>query len=89
MKPQPFLESYFLNQPPLKTLWLLFEADRPRLLLAAVSFVIKHSPVWLLPLLTANLIDVVVEDRPIAELWWNALLLVLLIFQNIPCTFCT
>ncbi len=84
MKPQPFLESYFLNQPPLKTLWLLFEADRPRLLLAAVSFVIKHSPVWLLPLLTANLIDVVVEDRPIAELWWNALLLVLLIFQNMP-----
>ncbi len=81
---QPFLESYFLCKSPLKTLWLLFEADRPRLLVAAVAFVIKHSPVWLLPLLTANIIDVVVEQKPIAELWWNALLLTLLLFQNMP-----
>ncbi len=81
---QPFLESYFLGKSPLTTLWLLFDADRPRLLVAAVAFVIKHSPVWLLPLLTANIIDVVVEQKPIAELWWNALLLVLLLFQNMP-----
>ncbi len=81
---QPFLESYFLGKSPFKTLWLLFDADRPRLILAAVAFVIKHSPVWLLPLLTANIIDVVVEQKPIADLWWNALLLALLIFQNMP-----
>lgn len=84
MKSQPFLESYFVNQHPLKTLWLLFDSDRPRLAVAVIAFVIKHSPVWLLPLLTANIIDVVVQQKPIADLWWNALLLVLLIFQNMP-----
>lgn len=84
MKPQPFLESYFINRHPLHTLWLLFGADRPRLVLAVIAFIIKHSPVWLLPLLTANIIDVVVQQKPIAELWWNALLLTLLIFQNMP-----
>lgn len=84
MKPQPFLESYFINRHPLHTLWLLFDADRPRLVVAVIAFVIKHSPVWLLPLLTANIIDVVVQQKPIAELWWNALLLALLIFQNMP-----
>lgn len=84
MKPQPFLESYFVNRHPLHTLWLLFESDRPRLVVAVIAFIIKHSPVWLLPLLTANIIDVVVQQKPIAELWWNALLLTLLIFQNMP-----
>lgn len=84
MKPQPFLESYFIHRHPLQTLWLLFDADRPRLVLAVIAFIIKHSPVWLLPLLTANIIDVVVAQKPIAELWWNALLLALLIFQNMP-----
>jgi len=84
MNSKPFLESYFQGKSPLKTLWLLFDADRPLLVLAAVAFVIKHSPVWLLPLLTANIIDVVVEQKPIADLWWNALLLALLIFQNMP-----
>lgn len=84
MSSQPFLESYFCGKSPRQTLWLMFDADRPRLFVAIVAFVIKHSPVWLLPLLTANIIDVVVEQRPIAELWWNALLLSLLIFQNMP-----
>ncbi len=84
MKSQPFLESYFINRHPLHTLWLLFDTDRPRLVVAVIAFVIKHSPVWLLPLLTANIIDVVVQHKPLAELWWNALLLALLIFQNMP-----
>jgi ATP-binding cassette subfamily B protein len=37
-----------------------------------------------MPLLTANIIDVVVSHRPIAQLWWNAAILVLLLGQNIP-----
>lgn len=37
-----------------------------------------------MPLLTTNLIDVAVQHRPIARLWRNALILVLLLLQNIP-----
>lgn len=78
------LEHHYQGETPLRTLWLLLESDRLRLLIAGIVFIVKHSPVWLLPLLTANIINVVVEHRPIAELWWNTLLLVLLLFQNIP-----
>ena len=78
------LEHHYQGEAPLRTLWLLFESDHLRLLIAGVVFIVKHSPVWLLPLLTANIINVVVSHRPIAELWWNTLILILLLFQNIP-----
>ncbi|GAP12604.1 ABC-type multidrug transport system, ATPase and permease component [Longilinea arvoryzae] len=81
---QPLLEHNYQGESPLRTLWFLFEGDRLHLLAATLLFVIKHSPVWLMPLLTAKIIDVVVQHRPIAELWWNALVLVVLLFQNIP-----
>jgi ATP-binding cassette subfamily B protein len=78
------LEHHYQGETPLRTLWLLFESDRLHLFIAMGVFFIKHSPVWLLPLLTANIIDIVIQHRPIAELWWNALILILLLFQNIP-----
>ncbi len=81
---QPLLEHNYQGESPLRTLWFLFESDRMHLLAAALVFIVKHSPVWLMPLLTANIIDVVVQRRPIAELWWNTLVLVVLFFQNIP-----
>lgn len=84
MNNQQLLEHRFQGETPLKTLWLLFSSDRIHLFIAMGVFLIKHSPVWLLPLLTANIIDIVVQHRPIAELWRNALILVLLLFQNIP-----
>lgn len=84
MNNQQLLEHHYQGETPLRTLWLLFESDHLRLFLAGLVFVVKHSPVWLLPLLTANIIDVLVQQRPIAELWWNALVLVLLLFQNMP-----
>jgi ATP-binding cassette subfamily B protein len=84
LKDQQLLEHHYRGETPLRTLWLLFESDHLRLLIASVVFIIKHSPVWLLPLLTANIIDVVVERQPIAGLWSNALVLGLLLFLNIP-----
>ncbi len=81
---QPLLEHNYQGESPLRTLWFLFAGDRLHLLAAMLFFIVKHSPVWLMPLLTANIIDVVVQHRSIAELWWNALVLVVLLFQNIP-----
>ena len=81
---QPLLEHNYQGESPLRTLWFLFEGDRLHLLIAALVFVVKHSPVWLMPLLTANIIDVLVQRGPLANLWWNALVMVLLFFQNIP-----
>ncbi|TLN14234.1 ABC transporter ATP-binding protein, partial [bacterium] len=81
---QPLIEHNYQGESPLRTLWFLFEGDRLHLLAATLVFVVKHSPVWLMPLLTANIIDVVVQHGPLADLWWNALVLVVLFFQNIP-----
>ena len=84
MNKQQLLEHEYQRETPLQSLWYLFKPERLHLLIAALVFLVKHSPVWLTPLLTANIIDVVVEHRAISELWWNAFILIVLLFQNIP-----
>jgi ATP-binding cassette, subfamily B, bacterial len=78
------LEHRYRGETPLRTLWYLLSDQRWRLLLAALIFVVKHSPVWLTPLLTANIINVVVQRRPLEGLWLNALALAVLLLQNVP-----
>lgn len=84
MTDQPLLEQRYRGEAPVKTLRLLFRPDRHHIYAAIVAFLIKHIPVWMLPLLTANMIDVVVQHKDISELWWNAFILLLLLFENIP-----
>jgi ATP-binding cassette subfamily B protein len=81
---QIFLDHSYQRATPLRTLWYFFEPERSHLFIAVIVFVVKHSPVWLMPLLTANIIDVVVQHRPISQLGWNAAILVVLLGQNIP-----
>ncbi len=78
------LEHRYQGEHPLKTLAYLFETERVRLAIAMVLHFIKHSPVWILPLLTADVIDIVVQHRPLADLWFDAFVLVLLFAQNVP-----
>ncbi len=80
-------EHQYQGEHPLRTLWYLFESERGRMATAVVVFVIKHSPVWIMPLLTANIIDVLVQRKEIGELWFNALLLVALLALNVPLNF--
>jgi ATP-binding cassette subfamily B protein len=51
---------------------------------AILAFVVKDSPVWLLPLLTANIIDTVVGHGSLRTLWVNAAVLAVVLLQNIP-----
>ncbi|HCT77367.1 MAG TPA: ABC transporter [Micromonosporaceae bacterium] len=62
----------------------MLSPSRWRIAATVLTFAVKHSPVWLLPILTANIIDIVVERRPIALLWVNAAVLALVLLQNIP-----
>ncbi|AXG82063.1 ABC transporter ATP-binding protein [Streptomyces paludis] len=78
------LDHHYSGEHPLRTLAYLFRPDRRRLSLAVLVFAVKHIPVWLLPLITANIIDVVVEHRPIAELWYNTGVLVFVLVLNFP-----
>lgn len=78
------LEHRYLGEHPLRTLAYLYTPERARLALAVFLYIIKHSPAWLLPFFTARIIDVLVQKRPLEDLWFNALLLGLLLAINVP-----
>ncbi|MET7401339.1 ABC transporter ATP-binding protein [Dactylosporangium sp. NPDC005572] len=74
----------FDGRRPVRTVVRLLAPGKWRIALAVAAFVAKDSPVWLLPLLTADIIDVVVEHRPVADLWRAAAVLAVILLQNPP-----
>lgn len=78
------LDHRYRGEHPIRTLGYLLRPDRARLVLAVAAFVVKHSPIWLLPLITANIIDVVVRHSPERELWLNAGALLFVLVLNYP-----
>lgn len=83
LPPNP-LDHQYRGEHPIRTLRYLFRPDRFRIALAFAAFLCKHTPVWLLPLITANIVNVVVQHQPESRLWWNCgVLLVILVF-NLP-----
>ncbi|GAA3008485.1 ABC transporter ATP-binding protein [Streptomyces fulvorobeus] len=78
------LDHRYRGEHPIRTLGYLLRPDRRRLAVGVAAFVVKHSPVWLLPLITANIIDVVVQHRPERELWLNAGALLVILVLNYP-----
>lgn len=78
------LERSYQGEHPLRTLWFLAANERWKFIFAGLLFIVKHSPVWILPLLTANIINVVVGQLPLSQLWLNTVVLVVLLIQNVP-----
>jgi ATP-binding cassette subfamily B protein len=82
----PPLEHRFSGENAMRTLLYLYRGERRQLALASLWFVIKHSPVWLMPAITANIVDIVAQParHSRGELWMNALVLAVILAQNIP-----
>ena len=78
------LEHIYSRENPVRTLWYLYEDQKANLALAFLFFSIKHAPAWVLPLATANIIDVLVYKQPIENLIFNAGLLLFIVLQNFP-----
>jgi ATP-binding cassette subfamily B protein len=78
------LDHSYRGEHPLRTLAYLCREDRWRLAGGAAAFFVKSSPGWLLPLVTANVIDVVTQHQPVARLWENCALLLALLLLNYP-----
>ncbi len=78
------LDHRYRGEHPLRTLAYLYRDHRRSLLIAVVAFVFKHSPTWMLPLVTANIIDVLVDEGPVSGIWLNAGVLCLLLTLNYP-----
>lgn len=75
---------HFKGESPLRTLLFLMRDQRRNILLAVLFFSIKHSPSWFIPLITANLIDVVVQKQGVLPLLLNSAALVIVVLQNFP-----
>ncbi|MDI1462021.1 ABC transporter ATP-binding protein [Catellatospora sp. KI3] len=78
------LDHRYRGEHPVRTVAYLLREDRWKLLLGVFAFMVKHSPTWLLPLVTANVIDVVVQHGPVVKLWLNAALLLAMLSLNYP-----
>ncbi|CAM5582038.1 ABC transporter ATP-binding protein OS=Streptomyces tendae OX=1932 GN=GUR47_04930 PE=4 SV=1 [Streptomyces tendae] len=78
------LDHRYRGEHPIRTLVYLFRADRRRLAGAVAVFTVKHSPIWLLPLITAAIIDTVVQHGPIADLWTSTGIIMFILVVNYP-----
>ncbi|GAB2998781.1 ABC transporter ATP-binding protein [Saccharothrix stipae] len=78
------LDHRYRGEHPVRTLLYLFREDRAKLALGAGAFFVKHSPTWLTPVITAHVIDVVVERKPLIGIWLGAGLLLVMLVLNYP-----
>lgn len=84
----------FRNNHPLVTLWRLYGGQQLRLLLAMIFFIIKQSPQYFVPVAAGSLVtavtmhikspDSAASEQALREAVFNAILLVVLIVQNVP-----
>lgn len=83
---QELLHTFKRNQNhSLRTLLGIYKGHYLELFLSIVFFVIKHSPVWILPIVTANIINVATNPGEDAgrRIFWNVVFMVVMIAQNI------
>lgn len=80
------LETFKRNEGnSLKILLSIYKGYYGKLFLSIVFFAIKHSPVWVLPIVTANIINIATErpDNAGMKILVNALLMSFFMIQNI------
>ncbi|RIW34265.1 ABC transporter ATP-binding protein [Bacillus salacetis] len=83
-------ESMFKNNRGKKekvfhTLYLMYKGHFKNIVLSFFFFIIKHSPVWVIPIVTANMINIASEPEQhnTSELWINLAVVLVVIGQNI------
>ncbi|MBO5144148.1 MAG: ABC transporter ATP-binding protein [Lachnospiraceae bacterium] len=85
-----FIECYRRYQGhPIKILISLYKGNYHKFVLAVISFFIKHSCVWVLPIVTANIINDVTNANPntIRNIIFYVVLEAALIAINIPANY--
>ncbi len=84
---QKLLEIFKRNQNhPLRTLIGIYQGHYLELFLSVVFFVVKHSPVWILPIVTSNIVNL--AAAPDADsgknILFNVIFMTIAIAQNVP-----
>lgn len=70
----------------MKTLCAIYKGSYGKIFLSSVCFAIKHSPVWILPILTANLINLAASGTAAdkTKIIYNAVAFGILLIINVP-----
>lgn len=79
-------ESFLRNKNhSLKTLLAIYKGQYGRLILSVLFFAVKHSPVWVLPITIANIINIAAEPPADSarEIFINVMIMVILAAQNV------
>ncbi len=85
-----FIEAYMSENPDkikaLRLLFRLYKGHYGRLVLGALIYIIKDSPMWVLPLITADIINLVTNppENFLTRIAADAAIAVLLLLLNIP-----
>jgi ATP-binding cassette subfamily B protein len=69
---------------PGRSVLRLLGLHRGRVTVAVLFFAVKDTPLWLLPVVTSAIIDVVVAGGPMSTLWLWAGIAVIALLQNYP-----
>jgi ATP-binding cassette subfamily B protein len=81
------LKSYkFNNNKPLITLLYMYKGNWGKLLVSIMFFVAKNSPVWIIPIVTANIINIASDPSKysLSSLRLNLIIALFAIIQNVP-----
>lgn len=80
------MENQFRGEQPWRTLLGLYWPERRSVGVALLCYLLKASPVWILPVVTANLVDIIAHrnEGGLRALWMNAAVGAVAIAQNIP-----
>ena len=79
-------DRFYSGEKPWRTLWALYCNHRGSLALAVLFYVIKGAPLWVMPVVTANVINIISVPHPgaLRDLGLNALVLGVLLVENVP-----
>lgn len=80
-----FSDARMSKARPLRMLFELYRGHTRKLLMSFFFFLIKQSPVWVLPVVTGNIINIVTGAEPSMTLIWiNIAVATVILVQNIP-----
>ena len=71
---------------PFRNFLQIYKGQYPKLVAAVILFAIKHSPVWILPIVIARIINIIGDTAryTVDDLWLIGGVFFLIIIQNIP-----
>ena len=75
-----------MGNGPFKTLMKLYKGNEKNLILSTFFYLIKSSPVWIIPLVSSSMINIAASahEHSLSELWLYVIIVAVALAQNIP-----